>query len=157
MKKVDIKTENFRKIEENPVMILNSIARLFDAKARASCVFPEALPHSSRRLLRVLARRDGLSQIELCGITHLSKPTVSLCIKKLEELEIVSRSCDENDGRISKVYLTEKGRALDVQNFNKLQEIDRFVMRGLSEDEIKSVTAILLKMRENLLSEEMDR
>lgn len=138
-------------------MILNSIARLFEAKARANGVFPEALPHSSRRLLRMLARRDGLSQIELVEMTHLSKPTVSLALKKMEELGIVKRECDEKDARVSNVYLTEKGRALDEQNFNKLQEIDRYVMRGLSENEIKTVTEILLKMRENLLSEENDR
>ncbi|MBQ8207514.1 MAG: MarR family transcriptional regulator [Clostridia bacterium] len=157
MKKLDCKKENCRKIEENPVMILNSIARLFDAKARASGVFPEALPHSSRRLLRLLARKDGISQIELVEMTHLSKPTVSLALKKMEEMGFVKRECDEKDARISKVYLTERGKALDEQNFNTLQEIDRFVMRGLSEDEIKKVTEILLKMRENLLSEDTDK
>lgn len=138
-------------------MILNSIARLFDARARANGVFPEALPHSSRRLLRFLARNDGVSQVELVEMTHLSKPTVSLALKKMEEMGFVKRECDEKDGRISKVYLTEKGRALDEQNFNRLQEIDRYVMRGLSEGEIKTVTEILLKMRENLLNEENDR
>lgn len=157
MKKIDCKTEICRKIEENPVMILNSIARLFDAKARASGVFSEALPHSSRRLLRILARRDGVSQIELVDMTHLSKPTVSLALKRMEETGLVKRECDDKDARISKVYLTEKGKAIDEQNFNTLQEIDRFVMRGLSKDEIKQVTEILLKMRENLLSEDTDK
>ncbi len=157
MKKIDCKTEICRKIEENPVMILNSIARLFDAKARASGVFPEALPHSSRMLLRILARRDGVSQIELVDMTHLSKPTVSLALKKMEETGLVKRECDDKDARISKVYLTEKGKTLNEQNFNTLQEIDRFVMRGLSKDEIKQVTEILLKMRENLLSEDTDK
>ncbi len=155
MKNFNCKTENCRKIEENPVMILNSIARLFEAKARTNGVFPEALPHSSRRLLRILSRQDGLSQIRLVEITHLSKPTVSLCLKKMEDMGIVIRRCDENDARISKVYLTEMGKKLDKQNFNALQEIDRFVMRGLSDEEIKTVTEILLKMRENLLSEEL--
>lgn len=157
MKKLDCKDEKCRKIEENPVMILNNIARLFDARARANGVFPESLPHSSRRLMRFLSRRDGVSQIELVETTHLSKPTVSLALKKMEELGIVKRECDENDARVSKVYLTEKGKALDEQNFNTLQQIDKFVMRGLSEDEIKTVTEILLKMRENLLSEENDK
>lgn len=157
MKKLDCKKHNCRNIEENPVMILNSIARLFDAKARNAAVFPESLPHSCRQLLRVLARHEGISQMELVEITHLSKPTVSLGIKKMEELGIVRRENDDNDARISKIYLTEKGKDINKKNFNSLQEIDRFVMKGLTEDEIDKVSKILLKMRENLLSEEFDK
>ena len=138
-------------------MILNSIARLFDARARAAGVFSEAMPHSSRRLMRILARHDGCTQTELVELTHHSKPTVSLALKKLEEMALVIRKSDKNDGRVSRIYLTEKGKALDKQNFSNLQNIDRFVMRGLSDEEISSVTEILLKMRKNLLSEETDK
>ena len=157
MIKFDCKDGNCRKIEENPVMILNSIARLFDAKARASGVFPDSLPHSSRNIIRLLSRNDGISQTELVEITHLSKPTVSLALKNMEEMGIVTRKSDEKDARISKVYLTEKGKKLEKQNFETLQQIDRFIMRGLTDDEVKKVTEILLKMRENLLSEENDK
>lgn len=151
MKKLSEDDKKCKNIEENPVMILNSIARLFDAKARASVALPESLPHSSRRLLRMLSHRDGVSQLELAEHAHLSKPTISLALKKMEELKLIRRENDESDARISKVYLTEKGKELDRNTFNTLQEIDRSVMRGLSTDEIEKVTEILLKMRENLL------
>ena len=154
MKKLEFKSPCCNSIEENPVMILNSIARLFDARARASGIFPDSLPHSSRRLMRILAKCEGVSMIDLVEYTHLSKPTVSLGLKKMEEMGLVTKESDPNDARISKIYLTEKGKGLERQNFENLQSIDRHVMRGLDDDEIKTVTEILIKMRNNLLCED---
>ncbi len=154
MKKMECRSCICNSIEENPVMILNSIARLFDVRARGSGVFPDSLPHSSRRLMRILSECEGISMIDLVKYTHLSKPTVSLDLKKMEEFGLVIKENDPNDARISKIYLTEKGKVLERQNFENLQSIDRYVMRGLSDEEIKTVTEILLKMRKNLLCED---
>lgn len=154
MKKLECKSHCNDLIEENPVMILNSIARLFDARARASGIFPDTLPHSSRRLMRILAKCEGISMIDLVEYTHLSKPTVSLALKKMEQIGLIIKKCDPSDGRVSKIYLTEKGKELERKNFENLQSIDRNVMKGLSEDEIKTVTEILIKMRKNLLCED---
>lgn len=154
MKKLECKGLCCSSIEENPVMILNSIARLFDARARASGIFPDSLPHSSRRLMRILAKCEGVSMIDLVEYTHLSKPTVSLGLKKMEEMGLVKKESDPSDARISKIYLTEKGKELERRNFENLQSIDRHVMRGLSDEEIKTVTEILKKMRNNLLCED---
>ena len=112
MKKLECKGLCCSSIEENPVMILNSIARLFDARARASGIFPDSLPHSSRRLMRILAKCEGVSMIDLVEYTHLSKPTVSLGLKKMEEMGLVKKESDPSDARISKIYLTEKGKEL---------------------------------------------
>ena len=79
MKKMECKCSCHGKIEENPVMILNSIARLFDARARSSGVFPDSLPHSSRRLMRILSKCEGVSMIDLVEYTHLSTQTRKMC------------------------------------------------------------------------------
>ena len=144
-------------IEENPVMILNSIARLFSAKARSMGIFFESLPHSSRRIMRVIAKNEGLSQVELVKITHLSKPTVSLALKKMEDMGLVRRENDEKDSRITKIFMTEKGKEIEKKTFETLQEIDRFVMQGLSEEEIRTITSLLLKMRENFYKEDGEK
>ncbi len=154
MKKLEFKSSCGNTIVENPVMILNSIARLFDARARGSGVFPDSLPHSSQRLMRILAKSEGISMIHLVEYTHLSKPTVSLGLKKMEEMGLVTKESDPSDARISKIYLTEKGKNLERLNFENLQRIDRSVMRGLTEEEIETVTKILIKMRNNLLCED---
>ncbi len=138
--------------EENPVMILNSISRMFDFKAR-KIAETSYIRHSCRVILMRLARHDGLSQVELTEITHLKAPTVSLDIKKLESMGMVRREQSISDMRITRVYLTEKGKAFNRENFEALQEIDRSVMRGLTDEEIAAVTEILLKMRKNIIEE----
>ncbi len=141
--------------QENPVMILNSISRMFDFKAR-KIAESSYIQHSCRVILMHLARRDGLSQVELTEMTHLKAPTVSLDLKKLEGMGMVRREQSISDMRVSKVYLTEKGKEFNRENFEALQAIDRSVMRGLSDEEIRTVTEILLKMRKNMI-EEVDK
>ena len=40
-------------------------------------------------------------------------PTLTNMVKKLEEYGLVTRKKDGLDGRVSRVFLTEKGRALE--------------------------------------------
>ena len=140
---------------ENPVMILNNISRMFDFKAR-KIAESSYLQHSCRVILMCLARCDGMSQVELTEATHFKAPTVSLDLKKLEKMGMVRREQNVSDMRVTRVYLTEMGKEFNRENFDALQAIDRSVMRGLTDDEIKTVTEILLKMRENMI-EEVDK
>lgn len=138
--------------DENPVMILNSISRMFDFKAR-KIAESSYMQHSCRVILMCLARCDGMSQVELTDVTHFKAPTVSLDLKKLENMGMVRREQNVSDMRVTRVYLTEKGKAFNRENFEALQAIDYSIMRGLTDDEIKTVTEILLKMRENMIKE----
>ncbi len=151
MEEKDIKNQSVAP-QENPVMILNSISRMFDFKAR-KIAETSYIQHSCRVILMRLARRDGLSQVELTEMTHLKAPTVSLDLKKLESMGMVRREQSISDMRVTKVYLTEKGKAFNRENFEALQAIDRSIMRGLTDEEIKTVTEILLKMRNNMIDE----
>ena len=137
---------------ENPVMILNSIARMFDFKAR-KVAESSYIQHSCRVILMCLERYDGISQVELTEMTHFKAPTVSLDLKKLENMGMVRREQNISDMRVTRVYLTEKGRTFNRENFEALQAIDRSVMKGLTEEEIETVTEILLKMRKNMVEE----
>ncbi len=152
---------NFTKIKfvenESPVMILNSISRLFHDKARSMNVGENITQHSSRLILIELAHSEGLSQLDLVERTHLKAPTVSLALKNMEACGLVSRTSDERDMRVTRVNLTEKGRALDKSNLKKLKEIDEIIMKDISPSEIEVVTKILLKMRDNILNEEKNR
>lgn len=140
-------------LEENPVMILNSIARLFDARARA--VNPNGdLPHSLRLIMMILSKNEGISQLELAGMAHLKAPTVSLGLKKLEEMGLVERKNSQSDMRVMKVMLTQKGVEFEENNLKVLKSIDAEVMKGLSDEEIETLKTILLKMRQNFKYEE---
>ena len=63
--------------------------------------------------LQVIAKNEGISQRELAGIMHLSAPTVTTMLQKLERNSLVERHDDPADQRVTRLKLTEAGRALN--------------------------------------------
>jgi DNA-binding MarR family transcriptional regulator len=62
--------------------------------------------------LLALSRTDGLSQSELASVLHVSRPTVTTMLQKMEAAGIVERRTDEHDQRVTRLYLTPEGRRL---------------------------------------------
>jgi MarR family transcriptional regulator, organic hydroperoxide resistance regulator len=60
-------------------------------------------------LLCRLWREDGVTQMQLSESLNCEPPTVTNMVKTLEKKGFVYRKRDLNDGRVSRVYLTEKG------------------------------------------------
>jgi MarR family transcriptional regulator, organic hydroperoxide resistance regulator len=65
--------------------------------------------------LRSLADRDGITQRDLADSLHLSRPTVSKMLKGLEKAGAVQRRPDAADQRLTRVFLSEDGRALELE------------------------------------------
>lgn len=61
-------------------------------------------------LLCRLWQGDGVTQLQLCEHLKCEPSTVTNMLKTLEKNNFVIRSRDPVDARISRVYLTEKGR-----------------------------------------------
>jgi DNA-binding MarR family transcriptional regulator len=65
--------------------------------------------------LRVIATYDGLCQREIAEILRISRARVTTVMQGLEKMGAIRRERDENDQRLTRVYLTELGRSLDQQ------------------------------------------
>lgn len=63
-------------------------------------------------LLRVVGCDDGISQRDLADEMHLARPTITTMLNGLEEEGYVERRADAADRRLTRVYLTDKGRAV---------------------------------------------
>ncbi|MDO8914659.1 MAG: MarR family transcriptional regulator [Coriobacteriia bacterium] len=63
--------------------------------------------------LWALGTREGISQRELAEMVHLAPPTVTAMLQKMEKAGLIERSDDAEDQRITRIRLTETGRALD--------------------------------------------
>lgn len=61
--------------------------------------------------LRLLAERDGISQRELARGLHLSAPTVTAMLQRMEKAGTIERRPDGTDQRVTRVHLTPEGRA----------------------------------------------
>ncbi|KOS68665.1 MarR family transcriptional regulator [Lysinibacillus contaminans] len=102
------------------------------------------------RALCQLWKEDGITQVQLSERISCEPPTVSNMVKKLEDYGLVQRSRDKHDARISRVYLTERGREIQApvsEIWNKQQEK---LLQGIQQDELFLVRRILQQMLQNL-------
>lgn len=147
-----IPNEKCKRHEPTPGMLISEIAKLFHDKMNQNS---ETLGFKNgyRQILRHLARRDGITQIDLVRATHLKAPTISVTLKKMEEEELVRRVTDEKDQRQTHVYLTDKGREMERVFFGKIMETEEILLRNISIEEKETLCAILKKVRGNILDE----
>jgi DNA-binding MarR family transcriptional regulator len=61
-------------------------------------------------VLRVLDRHEGISQRELAEFLHLSPPTVTTMLQRMEQDGLIVRWSDESDQRLTRIRLTAAGR-----------------------------------------------
>jgi DNA-binding MarR family transcriptional regulator len=73
---------------------------------------PTGLSPAYAFLLMAVYERDGLTQKELGEVLHLTPSTVTRFVEKLEMKRLV---VTRQDGRLSRVYLTDRGRAMRKQ------------------------------------------
>lgn len=136
--------------DATPSMYINDISKIFNNAISHASKMKEA-SHGSRRILFHLAHNDGLTQLQLVKLTHLSPPSVSVAITKLENEGFVQRMADIKDLRQVRIYLTEKGREHDISVRKKCRETDEIMMKGISPDEQEQLCYLLKKMLENLV------
>ena len=144
-----------RELSDNPVKLCNEIARLFRARMREDSEIDGVMSQPGARLvMSVLALEDGRSQRELVDLTHLRPPSVSAIVKRMTDAGMVELKSDEKDLRINRVYLTEQGRAIDREMIERIRRVDARGLGGLSEEEQRTLMALLTKIRDNLLTDE---
>lgn len=143
-------------LSDTPLKFCNEIARLFRGRMRAMDDGGAMSQPGAHLVLSLLAMDDGICQRDLVVATHLRPPTVSVLLRDMEEEGLVKRKGDPDDQRAVRVYLTEKGRARDRQNIEKIHALDEIGLRGLSDEEIKTLMALLVRLRDNLLKERED-
>ena len=62
-------------------------------------------------VLRVLAAHEGMSQRDLAECLHVSRPSVTTMLQKMEQQGLIERWDDEADQRLTRLKLTPAGRA----------------------------------------------
>lgn len=140
-----------KELNDTPVKLCNEISRLFHARLRNEASMDGVMSQPGARLvLSFLAIGDGINQLELVKATHLSAPTVSVILRKMEEDGLVERVNDENDMRSVRVYLTERGKALDEENIRHIKSLDAIGTTGISADEYDTLMHLLKKIRDNI-------
>jgi DNA-binding MarR family transcriptional regulator len=109
------------------------------------------LYRGQHRLLRALWVQDGLTHTELSAHSHVRPSTITTTIQRMEKAGLVTRKHDAEDQRVSRVYLTQKGRALQEDVEQTWRRLEGEVFDGLAPQERVLLRRLLLHMRENLV------
>ena len=103
------------------------------------------------RLLHNLFRSgdEGITQKELSERLDIRGSSVTSLIQRLERDGLIGRSRGE-DARNKKVFLTEKGRALDRELGEFLTSVDDRVFGNFTEEEKNTFSALIEKATANI-------
>lgn len=134
-----------------PPMLLHETAKLSDIAMKQAFGEADRFRHSRRSILLYLRRHDGVPQQELVAFSHLTPATVSVELTEMEREGLVERRRDEKDLRATRVYITQKGQEWNARICAILQERDRQMMAGFSEEESRLLRQFLFRIRDNLL------
>ena len=102
------------------------------------------------QVLSSLWTRDGQSQADIVRDLCISAPTVNKMVLKLAKAGLVSiRKCP-NDRRLTRVYLTPRGRRMKPKVAIQRRHLNKALLRDLSETEILLLPILLEKIWNNL-------
>jgi DNA-binding MarR family transcriptional regulator len=91
-------------------------------------------------MLRLIATYEGLCQRDLADLLRISRARVTTVLQTLEGMGAIKRVRDDEDQRLTRVYLTDAGRAIDKSKealrsthinavFGTMSEKDRVALR----------------------------
>ncbi|MBE6938462.1 MAG: winged helix-turn-helix transcriptional regulator [Ruminococcaceae bacterium] len=136
--------------EKNAYMLFNEVACMLRhrfRKERDSMGMKDGYRHIVYHLSH---GDDGATQQTIVAHTHLSAPTVSVSLGRMERENIVRRVTDKYDQRSVHVHLTDKGWEMVSAMEKTYNDVERGFRDALTEEEFEQLGVILRKIRDNL-------
>lgn len=138
--------------DPTPCMLCRDVGKLLGHRMREQT--EKAGMHGSYRpFLHILFEQEGLTQLELARITHLTAPTVSVTLQKMEQDGLITRTPDPDDMRQIRVGITEKGRKLHNAVRHIITETEKIALLGITQEEQQVLKQLLSRICDNLLTE----
>jgi DNA-binding MarR family transcriptional regulator len=138
--------------------LIHDVARLrrqaFNEQAK-----PLGLTRSQFSVLAHLGRHpDGrMNQSEIAAALELGKVTLGGLVDRLEAAGLARREPADEDRRVKRIRLTNKGRRALHTAQRMRPMLDEFIMRDLAESTRGELAGALVAMRYNLLAMQRER
>ena len=84
---------------------------------------------------------------------HLSHPTVSGLLSRLEKKSFIEFRPDEKDGRCKRIYVSPKGLDCHERIFHVILENEKRVVQGFTQEEKEQFATLLTRAVENMGSQ----
>ena len=101
-------------------------------------------------VLQHLWQEDKLTQSDLANKIGVQIQTIHKMIQRMEKAGLVIRHADENDGRVSRIHLTGKGRELQTVTEQAWDQLEEETLHGLTVEEQYILRRLLQKLESNL-------
>ena len=135
--------------EPDSAGLLSQVCRLEHARAH-ELLEELGLYRGQHRILRALWQTDGLTHTELSEQSHVRASTISTTVQRMESAGLVARRRDAEDQRVSRVYLTERGRRLQEAVEGTWAQLETEILANMTLEEQLLLRRLLLQVRENL-------
>ncbi|WP_139999915.1 MarR family winged helix-turn-helix transcriptional regulator [Paenibacillus paridis] len=94
---------------------------------------------------------DGVTQMQLCEHLKCEPPTVTNMVKSLEQNGFIYRKRDVDDGRIMRIFLTDKGKELEKPVEIKWREQQEKLLQSISMEDRLIVRKLMQQMERNIV------
>ena len=105
---------------------------------------------SEQPFLNVLYKKDGVSQDDLSKYLCIDKASTARAIQSLINKGFAVKVKDENDKRINRIFLTEKGLATKDDVFDVLNTWSEILTSDMSSEEKELANSFLERMALNI-------
>ena len=94
-----------------------------------------------------LWKEDGLRQVDIADRLNLSAPTITKILKGLAEINLITRSREQDDARSTRIFLTDKGRNIRSEVAAQWLELESEYLKGLTDTERLILPDLLGKLQ----------
>lgn len=101
-------------------------------------------------VLAALWEQEGLTQSELAERTMVRPATMTASLQRMEAAGLVERRPDPRDQRVTRVYLTEAGRALKESVNAAWRALEQRTFEGFTPGEREQLRRFMLHIIANL-------
>lgn len=137
-----------------PISLLFKIADVTFSKRLNSANEEYGLTGNQAQLLGTIRKcrkeMDEVFPSTLEERIHVSRPTMSGLLKRLEAKGFIIFAPSSKDKRYKQVLLTEKAEAVNQRIGEKIFETERKMLEGISEEDVEIARTIVKKMIENI-------
>jgi MarR family transcriptional regulator, organic hydroperoxide resistance regulator len=120
------------------------------ALASAAAFARHGVHEGQQYVLRCLWHEDGLTPGEVARRLGLATPTVTRATARMEAAGLLRRRAHERDGRLVRLVLTERGRALEAVIDREMRQLDERALASLGGGERAELVRLLQTIRDNL-------
>ena len=102
-------------------------------------------------MLRTLWAKEGLTHTDLARRLRVQPATITKMIQRMQKAGFVERRPDPQDERVSRVYLTEAGRAVQTDVRGVWHTLEKDAFAQFTDEERALLRHYLLQIRDNLM------